>query len=175
MRKPVIVRLFSFVLHGKLVSAEHHVSLRPRSSPPFIFFGLLFCILRALRSLTPLDGVDETNRTCSACGPLYQVAITFMEKPYIDFKFQLGKLNVMAIGPGDMNVGALVSSTIKNIVTGLMVFPVKMVIPILGDDIVNDILVSWRAVPLDVCAVCAVCARVCVCSLTSIARYPVDK
>lgn len=54
-----------------------------------------------------------------------------MEKPFIDFKFKLGKLNLMGIGPGDMNVGALVSDTIKNIVSSLMVFPVKMVVPIL--------------------------------------------
>ncbi|CAM9659324.1 unnamed protein product, partial [Hapterophycus canaliculatus] len=59
------------------------------------------------------------------------VVLTFMEKPFIDFKFKLGKLNLMGIGPGDMNVGALVSDTIKNIVSSLMVFPVKMVVPIL--------------------------------------------
>lgn len=62
-----------------------------------------------------------------------------MEKPFIDFKFSLGKLEVMSIGPGDMNVGNLVSDTIKNIVTNLMVFPVKMVVPILYE---QDILVS---------------------------------
>lgn len=45
----------------------------------------------------------------------------------------------MSIGPGDMNVGALVSDTIKDIVTGLMVFPVKMVVPILDE---QDIVVS---------------------------------
>lgn len=73
-----------------------------------------------------------------------------MEKPFIDFKFKLGKLNVMSIGPGDMNVGALVSETIKNIVTNLMVFPVKMVVPILYE---QDILVSWRS-PLLVCVFC---------------------
>lgn len=67
-----------------------------------------------------------------------------MEKPFIDFKFKLGKLNVMSIGPGDMNVGALVSETIKSIVTNLMVFPVKMVIPILYE---QDILVSCPPPP----------------------------
>lgn len=61
-----------------------------------------------------------------------------MEKPFIDFNFSLGKLEVMSIGPGDMNVGNLVSETIKNIVTNLMVFPVKMVVPILYE---QDILV----------------------------------
>lgn len=79
----------------------------------------------------------------------HEVVLTFMEKPFIDFKFKLGKLNVMSIGPGDMNVGALVSETIKNIVTNLMVFPVKMVIPILYE---QDILVSWLgARPLPFC------------------------
>lgn len=62
-----------------------------------------------------------------------------MEKPFIDFKFSLGKLNLMGIGPGDMNVGALVSDTIKNIVSGLMVFPVKMVVPILYEQDLLDL------------------------------------
>eukprot|EP00903_Cladosiphon_okamuranus_P007574 g7348.t1 len=75
------------------------------------------------------------------------VVLTFMEKPFIDFKFKLGKLNVMSIGPGDMNVGALVSDTIKNIVTNLMVFPVKMVIPILYE---QDILALSNPTPTGV-------------------------
>lgn len=79
-----------------------------------------------------------------------EVVLTFMEKPFIDFKFKLGKLNVMSIGPGDMNVGALVSETIKGIVTNLMVFPVKMVVPILEE---QDILVSRRP-PLCLCVFC---------------------
>ena len=79
-----------------------------------------------------------------------------MEKPFIDFKFKLGKLNVMSIGPGDMNVGALVSETIKNIVTNLMVFPVKMVVPILYE---QDILVSWLDLAASLC-VCVCVSRV---------------
>lgn len=62
-----------------------------------------------------------------------------MEKPFIDFDFSLGKLEVMSIGPGDKNLGAAVGNIIRNIITNLMVFPVKMVIPMLLD---QDLLVS---------------------------------
>lgn len=61
------------------------------------------------------------------------VNLTFMEKPFINFDFSLGKLELMSIGPGDMNVGNLVSDIIKNIITDLMVFPAVLPIPILDN------------------------------------------
>lgn len=68
------------------------------------------------------------------------VVLTFMEKPFINFQFSLGKLEVMGIGPGDMNVGNVVSDLIKNIISDLMVFPAKLPVPILED---QDIVVSF--------------------------------
>lgn len=62
-----------------------------------------------------------------------------MEKPFLDFAFSLGRLDVMSIGPGEASVGAAVSNMIKGIVTNMMVFPQKLVIPILYE---QDILVS---------------------------------
>lgn len=66
------------------------------------------------------------------------VVITFMERPFLDFAFSLGKLDVMSIGPGDASIGSAVSNMIKNIVDSMMVFPKKMVIPILYE---QDVLV----------------------------------
>ena len=62
-----------------------------------------------------------------------------MEKPFINFQFSLGKLEVMSIGPGDMNVGNVVSDLIKDIIKDLMVFPAKLPVPILDG---QDIMVS---------------------------------
>lgn len=62
-----------------------------------------------------------------------------MEKPFLDFSFSLGKLDVMSIGPGDASIGAAVSNVIKNVLDGMMVFPKKMVVPVLMD---QDLLVS---------------------------------
>ena len=45
----------------------------------------------------------------------------------------------MSIGPGDLSVGKMVCDTIKNIIHGMMVFPTKMVTPILDE---QDLLVS---------------------------------
>lgn len=67
---------------------------------------------------------------------------TFMEKPFLDFAFSLGKLDVMSIGPGEASVGAAVSNTIKNVLDSMMVFPKKMVIPILAE---QDVMVSYRS------------------------------
>lgn len=67
------------------------------------------------------------------------VLLTFMEKPFIDFKFSLGKLDVMSIGPGDMNVGNMVGDIIHNAIKDMLVFPKKMPVPILYD---QDICVS---------------------------------
>lgn len=61
-----------------------------------------------------------------------------MEKPFLDFAFSLGKLDVMSIGPGDANIGNAVSNMIKNILDSMMVFPKKMVVPILYE---QDIMV----------------------------------
>lgn len=67
------------------------------------------------------------------------IVFTFLEKPFLDFSFSLGKLDVMSIGPGEASVGAAVSNMIRNILNGMMVFPKKMVIPILPE---QDVLVS---------------------------------
>lgn len=62
-----------------------------------------------------------------------------MEKPFLDFAFSLGKMDVMSIGPGDANIGAAVSNMIKGILESMMVFPQRMVVPILEE---QDIMVS---------------------------------
>ncbi|CAM9588242.1 unnamed protein product [Discosporangium mesarthrocarpum] len=59
--------------------------------------------------------------------------VTFMEKPFVDFSFKLGKLDVMSIGPGEASIGNAVSNLIKNIVSNMMLYPAKMVIPMLDD------------------------------------------
>ncbi|KAG5179390.1 hypothetical protein JKP88DRAFT_264267 [Tribonema minus] len=95
------------------------------------------------------------------------LAVTFMERPFIDFTFkvgsldvmsigsgdmsvaaamsaimkslthplthlflpQVGSLDVMSIGPGDMSVAAAVSAIIKSTIQSMMLYPKKLVIP----------------------------------------------
>ncbi|CAM9322949.1 unnamed protein product [Phaeothamnion confervicola] len=64
------------------------------------------------------------------------LSITFMERPLIDFSFKasestVAKLDIMSIGPGDMSIGKAVTSTIKKIINDILVFPKKLVIPIM--------------------------------------------
>lgn len=87
----------------------------------------------------PLSSYELPGNFCPQFPCFGAIALTFMEKPFIDFNFSLGKLEVMNLGPGDMNVGRLVCDTIKNVMNGLMVFPKKMVVPILPD---QDLVVS---------------------------------
>ncbi|CAM9882601.1 unnamed protein product, partial [Chrysoparadoxa australica] len=61
------------------------------------------------------------------------LALTFMEKPFIDFTFKLGALDVMSLGAGDYSIGNTVSNIIKDVMQGLMTFPKKLVIPMLED------------------------------------------
>lgn len=77
-----------------------------------------------------------------------------MEKPFLDFAFSLGKLDVMSIGPGDANIGAAVSNVIKGILDTMMVFPNKMVVPILLE---QDMLVREGVKDVDfLCMFCLV-------------------
>ncbi len=61
------------------------------------------------------------------------VSVCFMEKPYVDFSLKLAGLDVMSLGPGDANVSNAVGKVIKSIIETMMLFPKKMVIPMIDD------------------------------------------
>ncbi len=61
------------------------------------------------------------------------VSVCFMEKPYVDFSLKLAGLDVMSLGPGDANVSHAVGKVIKNIIETMMLFPKKMVIPMIDE------------------------------------------
>jgi Ca2+-dependent lipid-binding protein len=56
-----------------------------------------------------------------------------MEKPFIDFSFSVGALDVMSIGPADMNVATVVDNMVRGILEGMMLYPKKYVMPWLED------------------------------------------
>ncbi len=61
------------------------------------------------------------------------VSVCFMEKPYVDFSLKLAGLDVMSLGPGDANVSHAVGKVIKDIIETMMLFPKKMVIPMINE------------------------------------------
>ncbi len=61
------------------------------------------------------------------------VSVCFMEKPYVDFSLKVAGLDVMSLGPGDANVSHAVGNVIKNTIETMMLFPKKMVIPMIND------------------------------------------
>ena len=61
------------------------------------------------------------------------VTVCFLKKPFMDFSFKVGSLDVMNLGPADYNVASVVNNIIKSIVNGVMVYPKKLVIPMVSD------------------------------------------
>jgi hypothetical protein len=61
------------------------------------------------------------------------VAVCFMEKPFVDFKFKVAGLDIMSLGPGDMNLAGAVSATIKSVIETMMLYPKKFVVPIMDE------------------------------------------
>ena len=61
------------------------------------------------------------------------MTFTCMEKPYIDFGFKTGSVNVMNIGPGDYNVAKAVSNIIHSTLTSWLLYPNKYVMPWVED------------------------------------------
>ena len=57
------------------------------------------------------------------------ISFCFMEKPFIDFSFSVGALDVMNIGPADMNVATVVDNTVRGILESYMLYPKKYVMP----------------------------------------------
>jgi hypothetical protein len=41
----------------------------------------------------------------------------------------MGGLNIMSLGPGDMNVASAVSIIVKSVIEGMMLYPKKIVVP----------------------------------------------
>jgi Ca2+-dependent lipid-binding protein len=61
------------------------------------------------------------------------ITICFMKKPFMDFSFKVGSLDVMNLGPADYNVASVVNNIVKSIVDGMMVYPKKLVIPMVTE------------------------------------------
>ncbi|CAE7635229.1 SYT3, partial [Symbiodinium microadriaticum] len=61
------------------------------------------------------------------------ITICFMKKPFMDFSFKVGSLDVMNLGPADYNVASVVNNIIRSIVDGVMVYPKKLVVPMVSD------------------------------------------
>jgi len=61
------------------------------------------------------------------------ISLCFMEKPFIDFSFSVGALDVMNIGPADMNVATVVDNMVRGILESYLLYPKKYVIPWLDD------------------------------------------
>jgi Ca2+-dependent lipid-binding protein len=61
------------------------------------------------------------------------ISLCFMEKPFIDFSFSVGALDVMNIGPADMNVATVVDNMVRGILESMMLYPKKYVMPCLEE------------------------------------------
>mmetsp|Transcript_3345 Transcript_3345/g.5234 ORF Transcript_3345/g.5234 Transcript_3345/m.5234 type:complete len:960 (+) Transcript_3345:112-2991(+) len=61
------------------------------------------------------------------------ITVTCMQKPFVDFSFKVGALDVMNIGAAEYNVAAAVNNIIRSILTTIALYPSKFVIPMVPD------------------------------------------
>ncbi len=66
------------------------------------------------------------------------VKLTCMKAPYIDFAVKVGSLDVLNVGPAEMNVGTYVRNIIRDMICGMMLYPKSMNIPLMDDKAVLD-------------------------------------
>jgi hypothetical protein len=73
------------------------------------------------------------------------MTFTCMEKPFIDFGFKTGSLNVMNLGAGEYNVAVAVKNIIHSSLTSSLLYPNKYVMPWVED---VDVAVLTTAKPV---------------------------
>lgn len=61
------------------------------------------------------------------------VSITCMSPPEVHFSLKVASLDFMNMGPADFNVTALVRTAIDSVLQGIVVYPKKMVFPVVDD------------------------------------------
>lgn len=61
-----------------------------------------------------------------------------MQAPYLDFTVAVGSMDVLNVGPADMNIGTYVRNTIRSIVCNMMLYPKCMAIPLVDDKVIAD-------------------------------------
>jgi hypothetical protein len=61
------------------------------------------------------------------------VAVTFMKTPDVHFSLKIASLDFMNMGPADFNITALVRSAIDSVLQGMVVYPKKMMFPLVAE------------------------------------------
>ncbi|KAG5191948.1 calcium-activated chloride channel-domain-containing protein [Tribonema minus] len=61
------------------------------------------------------------------------LSVCFMERPYVDFTFKVGAVDLMSLGPAELNIASAVSAVTKMVLQDIVpvLYPQKMVIPII--------------------------------------------
>eukprot|EP00611_Tribonema_gayanum_P017108 TRINITY_DN2965_c0_g1_i1.p1 TRINITY_DN2965_c0_g1~~TRINITY_DN2965_c0_g1_i1.p1 ORF type:complete len:919 (-),score=417.99 TRINITY_DN2965_c0_g1_i1:786-3542(-) len=61
------------------------------------------------------------------------LSVCFMERPYVDFTFKVGAVDLMSLGPTELNIASAVSAVTKMVLQDIVpvLYPQKMVIPII--------------------------------------------
>lgn len=65
--------------------------------------------------------------------PFEAISITCMKKPAIDFNLKIANLEILNLGPANFNVLTLVRNVINAALTEAMLYPKKMIIPIVSN------------------------------------------
>ena len=68
------------------------------------------------------------------------LTLTFMKAPHIDFAVKVGSVDLLNIGPAEMNIGTIVRNMIGDIICNLYLYPKRMSIPLMDDNAVLEAL-----------------------------------
>ncbi len=68
------------------------------------------------------------------------ITLTFMKAPQIDFAVKVGSVDLLSIGPAEMNIGTIVRNMISDIICNMYLYPKRLSIPLMDDNIVMEAL-----------------------------------